>query len=76
MFPERRRRGRKRKAEKMAEIAMAEALARREQARVVAGIEPGMCTTVMIVVFLTLLEHMILVSFTVYVLNLNPFNAE
>ncbi|KAL5021350.1 hypothetical protein ScPMuIL_000505 [Solemya velum] len=35
-----RRRGRKRKAEKMAEIAMAEALARREQARLVALLDP------------------------------------
>lgn len=41
MFPERRRRGRKRKAEKMAEIAMAEALARRQQARALATLEPG-----------------------------------
>lgn len=41
LFPERRRRGRKRKAEKMAEIAMAEALARREQVRLVSLLDPG-----------------------------------
>lgn len=40
-FPERRKRGRKRKAEKMAELAMAEALAKRQQARVLANVEPG-----------------------------------
>lgn len=39
-FPERRKRGRKRKAEKMAELAMAEALAKRQQARVLANVEP------------------------------------
>ena len=40
MFPGRRR-GRKRKEEKLAEIAMAEALARRQMARAVASFEPG-----------------------------------
>lgn len=35
------RRGRKRKAEKMAEIAMAEALSKRNTARAVATVEPG-----------------------------------
>ena len=41
MFSDRRRRGRKRKAEKMAELAMAEALARRQQAKTVSGFDPG-----------------------------------
>lgn len=41
MLPERRRRGRKRKAEKLAELAMAEALAKREQARILACLDPG-----------------------------------
>ena len=36
------RRGRKRKAEKMAEIAMAEALARRQTARAIASFDHGM----------------------------------
>ncbi|XP_070187859.1 chromodomain-helicase-DNA-binding protein 8-like isoform X4 [Littorina saxatilis] len=40
VFPERRRRGRKRKAEKMAEQAMAEALAKREQARILSTLDP------------------------------------
>ncbi|KAK3608042.1 hypothetical protein CHS0354_031028 [Potamilus streckersoni] len=39
LFPQRRR-GRKRKAEKLAEIAMAEALARRQQARALAFFDP------------------------------------
>ncbi|KAL3860710.1 hypothetical protein ACJMK2_010796 [Sinanodonta woodiana] len=39
LFPQRRR-GRKRKAEKLAEIAMAEALARRQQARALSFFEP------------------------------------
>ena len=41
VFPERRRRGRKRKAEKLAEQAMAEALAKREQARILSSLDPG-----------------------------------
>ena len=41
MFPDRRRRGRKRKAEKMAELAMAEALARRHQAKTMSAFDPG-----------------------------------
>lgn len=41
VYPERRRRGRKRKAEKMAELAMAEALAKREQARILASLDAG-----------------------------------
>lgn len=42
MFPgSRQRRGRKRKAEKMAELAMQEALARREHSKNVVGHDPG-----------------------------------
>lgn len=41
MFPRQGRRGRKRKEEKMAEIAMAEALARRQTARALASFESG-----------------------------------
>ena len=41
MFPDRRRRGRKKKAEKMAELAMAEALARRHQAKTMSAFDPG-----------------------------------
>ena len=44
MYPGRRR-GRKRKAEKLAEIAMAEALARRQTARAIASYEPGRTVT-------------------------------
>lgn len=39
-IPERKRRGRKRRSEKMAEMAMAEALAKREQARILAMLDP------------------------------------
>lgn len=41
LFPRQGRRGRKRKEEKMAEIAMAEALARRQTARALAGLDNG-----------------------------------
>lgn len=41
LFPRQGRRGRKRKEEKMAEIAMAEALARRQTARALASLESG-----------------------------------
>ncbi|CAC5413135.1 CHD9 [Mytilus coruscus] len=40
MFPGRQRRGRKRKAEKMAELAMQEALARREHSKNIGGYDP------------------------------------
>ncbi|XP_071091615.1 chromodomain-helicase-DNA-binding protein 8-like isoform X2 [Haliotis cracherodii] len=40
LLPEKRRRGRKRKAEKMAEVALAEAIAKRHQARILASIDP------------------------------------
>ena len=44
VFSDRRgRRGRKRKAEKMADQLMAEALAKREQARMLASLDPGEC---------------------------------
>lgn len=42
LFPRSGRRGRKRKEEKMAEIAMAEALARRQTARALAFMDPGL----------------------------------
>ena len=41
LVPERKRRGRKRKAEKLAELAMAEALAKRHQARLLSSLDPG-----------------------------------
>lgn len=40
-MPDKKRRGRKRRSEKMAELAMAEALAKREQARILAMLDPG-----------------------------------
>ncbi|XP_041376531.1 chromodomain-helicase-DNA-binding protein 8-like isoform X2 [Gigantopelta aegis] len=40
LVPERKRRGRKRKAEKLAELAMAEALAKRHQARLLSSLDP------------------------------------
>lgn len=42
LFSDRRRRGRKRKAEKMAELAMAEALAKRQHAKSATGFDQGM----------------------------------
>ena len=45
LVPERKRRGRKRKAEKLAELAMAEALAKRHQARLLSSLDPGMSYT-------------------------------
>ncbi|XP_050399765.1 chromodomain-helicase-DNA-binding protein 9 isoform X2 [Patella vulgata] len=42
LLPERRKRGRKKKAEKMAELAMAEALAKRHHARIVANLDPDL----------------------------------
>lgn len=47
MFPRSGRRGRKRKEEKMAETAMAEALARRQIARTLSVMEPGMYKSVL-----------------------------
>ena len=47
-IPERKRRGRKRRSEKMAEMAMAEALAKREQARILAMLDPGMNNEIML----------------------------
>ena len=41
-IPERKKRGRKRRSEKLAEMAMQEALAKREQARVLTLLDQGM----------------------------------